>query len=255
MPYAPTVTMIFVFLFFALSLQAQQRGNIYAVIVGVSEYTPGFQSDLYFAHSDAIAVFNLLSQHTHPSRLRLLTNQNATRDNVLRAKMELFIRTTPDDAVIFFFAGHGTQGIFAAHDRPIFFSEIQRIFQRTPAQRKMIFADACNSGDLRTGNRRAQQQSNNSLGGDVMLFLSSRDYQLSWEMYERLNGRYLFRNGIFTHYLLSGLRGGADANRDRAVTARELFDYVNPRVRARTNGIQVPVMWGRFDSNMVIIAP
>ncbi len=60
-------------------------------------------------------------------------------------------------------------------------------------------------------------------------------------------------NGFFTFYLLAGLRGGADNNRDRIVTARELFEFVNPRVKEMTKDVQVPVMWGRFEHNMEVL--
>ena len=60
------------------------------------------------------------------------------------------------------------------------------------------------------------------------------------------------RNGIFTTYLLSGLEGSADTNRDGRVTAKELFTFVSRRVRSATGNLQHPVMWGKFDSDMIL---
>jgi uncharacterized caspase-like protein len=78
-----------------------------------------------------------------------------------------------------------------------------------------------------------------------MAFMSSRPDQPSAEIP-------IWRNGCFTEYLVGGLKGGADANRDRVITARELFDYVYPRVKAASGGRQVPQMWGSFDESMAL---
>ena len=37
-------------------------------------------------------------------------------------------------------------------------------------------------------------------------------------------------NGFFTTCLKNGLKGNADSNRDRAITAKELFDFVSEAV-------------------------
>jgi uncharacterized caspase-like protein len=60
-------------------------------------------------------------------------------------------------------------------------------------------------------------------------------------------------NGAFTFFLIAGLKGGADANRDRMITAKELYDFVRPQVEEQTGGKQIPVMWGKFEDDMVIM--
>jgi uncharacterized caspase-like protein len=47
-------------------------------------------------------------------------------------------------------------------------------------------------------------------------------------------------HGVFTWALLEGLRGQADANTDKIITAGELFDYVSNRVRKETRNKQNP---------------
>ena len=57
--------------------------------------------------------------------------------------------------------------------------------------------------------------------------------------------------GLFTWALLEGLRGGADLNSDRFVTAGELFGYVRNRVRVETAFRQNPrVLPGLNDSHV-----
>ena len=85
------------------------------------------------------------------------------------------------------------------------------------------------------------------LSQSVMLFLSSRDDETSKE------GTIFMNNGVFTACLLSGLKGGADQNRDRVITAWELFKAVSEGVRKMTYDEQHPVMWGKFDKNMPVM--
>lgn len=61
------------------------------------------------------------------------------------------------------------------------------------------------------------------------------------------------KNGFFTEYLVKGLKGNADSNRDRKITTKELFDFVNSRVAIQSNGLQHPVMWGNFNDSTIII--
>ena len=77
----------------------------------------------------------------------------------------------------------------------------------------------------------------------MVFFLSSRTDEKSQE-------RRGWRNSLFTAYLERGLRGGADTDRDRTITARELFDFVSQGVAKDSKQRQHPVMWGKFDDEM-----
>ena len=233
---------VFLLLLFALPLEVQAK--IYAVLVGVSEYEiPA--NNLTYCHRDAIEMYELLKEHTTAERMRLLTNRQARHDNIVYYARQLFKQAQPDDIVIFFFSGHGDNNMFFTYDKSLNFGTLQSIFKQTKARRKLIFADACFAGTLRqTGNSSAS--TNVNLGNRVMLFLSSRSNQISRE-------DLTLRNGMFTYFLLAGLRGGADVNRDSYITAEELFNFVYPKVRERSSDRQIPVMWGKFDKDMVIL--
>ena len=79
-----------------------------------------------------------------------------------------------------------------------------------------------------------------------MLFLSSRNNENS---IERAN----MKNGFFTTCLQKGLKGNADTDRDRVITAKELFDFVSGGVVKISDGKQHPVMWGNFSDDMVVM--
>ena len=220
------------------------QGRIFAVFVGISEYEQSV-NNLTYCHRDAMAMYELMKEYATPECMILLTDKQAKHDDIVYHTKQLFQQAQSEDIVIFFFSGHGYFNLFCAYDKNLHFSTLQKIFQECKAQRKLIFADACYSGTMRQeGGQSASNQS--SAENNVLLFLSSRSDQTSRE-------NALLRNGIFTYFLLAGLRGGADTNKDGYITARELFDFVNPRVKQRSNATQVPVMWGRFDENMTIL--
>ena len=217
------------------------QGKIYAILIGVSEYARP-ENNLTYCHWDAMAMYELLEEYTTPDRIILLTNQQARHDYIVYYAERLFRQAQPEDIVIFFFSGHGDPNVFYTHDKALHFNTLYGIFKQTHAKRKLIFADACFSGTL----RQSGNSGNSNAGKNVLIFLSSRSNQYSREDMS-------LRNGAFTYFLLAGLRGGADFNRDSYITAKELFTFVNPKVRERTGGTQVPVMWGKFDENMIIL--
>jgi hypothetical protein len=61
------------------------------------------------------------------------------------------------------------------------------------------------------------------------------------------------KNGIFTTCLLRSLKGGADVNRDRTITAKELYTAVSKGVKVMSLNQQHPVMWGNFDDAMPVM--
>lgn len=218
---------------------------VYVVSVGINDYR--YINDLHLCKNDATAIGNVF--RTHTSNVTVLTDANATKDNILSSLRTNFGRAKKGDTVIFYFSGHGYDNGFCPYDMSqrnstgLSFSEIAEVMRSSKASRKIVLADACHSGGMRKGNSHSSRP---SAGNDVLLFLSSRTQENSIE----LPG---MKNGIFTTYLNSGLRGAADANRDRNITAHELFDYVSSGVRETSRDRQHPVMWGKFDDNMSII--
>jgi hypothetical protein len=233
---------ILLFLLFASS-SGYCQGKIYAVFVGVSIYESG--NNLTYSHQDAIGMYELLRFHSTANRMQLLTNGDATRDNIIYHANRLFMVAEPDDIALFFFSGHGSKNNFHTHDKLLAYSKVYEIFKNCKAMRKLIFADACYAGALRSDDRQAVSDST-TIGKNVLLFLSSRNDQTSIE------ASYL-KNGLFTHFILTGLNGGADADRNKIITAYELFQFVSVKVKERSHGKQAPVMWGKFDKNMTIL--
>ena len=219
------------------------HAETYVVCVGISEYK--HLGALRLPEKDAKCIAYMYKTHTN--NVILITGKYATHDTVLKALKDQFRRAKKGDCVVFFFSGHGYVGGFCPYDmgresrNALTFTEIYSVFRESHASHKIIFADACFSGSL----RKSKKSSKPKTDADVLLFLSSRSNESSIESPK-------LKNGFFTAYLERGLRGGADENRDKIITANEIFRYVSKGVRNVSNNKQHPVMWGRFNDNFVV---
>lgn len=242
-------------------------GQKYAVVVGVSKYSnrgAGLEN-LKFADRDAAAFRDFLLSPAGGSfpmkNLRYLVNEDATVQNVRSALFTFLTSARPDDFVVVYFAGHGAPD---PNDRRNLYLlmydtkpedmggtafpmwQLQDVFTRILKTRRVVtFADSCHSygisgerlgGGAKSNNLINQYMSKLAGEGDRAVITASDISQLSFES-EQWDGGH----GVFTYYLLKGLRGEADTNHDGTVTAGELFAYVKSHVEESTGGEQVPV--------------
>lgn len=216
------------------------QSKTYIVAVGVADY-PGTRDDLSNCVNDAVTIKDLFEKNSRADVV-LLTNERATLSAVEAQIKAQFAKAKKKDAIIFFFSGHGLPGGFSCYDHILPYKTINKVMAQSPAKKKMVFADACYSGKARKTNKRSNTRTN----VNIMFFLSSRTGETSIE-------NKTWRNGFFTGYLERGLRGGADYDKDRIITASELFRFVSQGVKDVTRGRQHPVMWGKFDNDMPVI--
>ena len=216
--------------------------KIYVVIAGVSDY-PGSDMDLLFQDNDARVMRDLYKKNGN-SRIITLTDSIATTRSVLANLSAEFSKATANDAIVFYFSGHGYPGGFWCYDGYITYPQIIDIMKKSKAKNRILFADACYSGKARYTPERVDKKHDYN----IMFFLSSRTKETSLQFRS-------MKNSLFTTYLNLGMRGKADANRDSLISARELFDYVHTNLSARSNNqfYQHPVMWGNFDDNMIVM--
>ena len=219
------------------------QAKIYLLSVGISDY-PGTKNDLRLPHNDAATMQWLYKQNSQ-AKVCLLMNDKAKVATVKKALQKMVSLATEDDIVVMFFSGHGVKGGFVCYDGFLYYSDIYSAMGVCKSRNKMIFADACFSGAMRQENS-SSPNGNNHKNSNVMLFLSCRSNEKSIETPK-------MTNGFFTYALQHGLRGGADKNKDRIITAKELFDYVSVKVKKESGNRQHPVMWGKFSNNMPVM--
>ncbi len=250
------------------------RGQRWAVVIGISnyKYTHKGIPDLRFAHRDATEFYRYLrdDQGYTEDHVRLLINEQATIMNVRDALLSFLRQAIEEDLVMIYFAGHGapeqgdTQNLYLmCYDTDpermpstaYHMGDIETALERHIVSRNVIiFADACHSGgigrnDLLTLRNTKDDNLINfyldrlrNSGDGRVVFTASDQSQLSQES-EKWGGGH----GVFTYFLIKGLRGFADTNGDRIVSAGEIFGYVGEKVRRETFSQQTPrVPFGNF---------
>lgn len=217
----------------------QLQAKVYLVSVGIADY-PGKENDLRISDNDAKTIAKVF-QATKDASVNVLVNEAATQSALLSTMHTTFEDADYNDAVILYFSGHGTPGALVCHDGLLTYQHIFKMLKGCKATRKIIIADACYAGKMRT----TRQQTDSYNSQNVLLFLSSRTNETSQETQ--------YKNSLFTIFLERGLRGGADKDKNRQITARELFDFVHKGVIEASSNKQHPVMWGKFDNDMTVI--
>lgn len=235
------------------------KSKVWALVVGVASYD--HMPALRYTDDDAYRFYAFLKSleggALPDEQVRVLIDEEATRENILGAMDELFGMAGPNDLIIFYFSGHGLNGSFLPIDfdgfnNKLAHEEIAAEFNKSKARFKLCLADACHSGSL-IAMRSAEPEPElvkyysslaKSVSGTALL-MSSKAEETSLESAG-------LRQGVFSHFLIRGLKGEADSNKDKVVTVQELFDFINDKVRDYTGNRQSPVIKGTYDPNMPV---
>lgn len=194
------------------------------------------------------------------NQIRVLIDEDATRNNILRAMKQVYYQADANDVILFYFSGHGFDGSFIPSDYDgynnlLYHTDVKEILEKSAARHKICFADACHSGSAGSTALAARAPYENHLDryykafeksrGGIALLLSSKGEEFSLED-EGL------RQGVFSHYLMRGLKGEADSNKDKIVSIQEIYQFVYTKVKSYTASAQTPVLSGAYDKNMPV---
>ena len=131
------------------------------------------------------------------------------------------------------------------------------------AEKVIVLVDACHSAAIGGGIGRRSAIADSTLlnrylleigraKGGLALLASAEANEVSFEDFKWGGG-----HGVFTHYLLEGMRGAADIDANGIITIGELFEYVRDNAQKATDYKQHPsIGTNPYDRNMPIaIAP
>jgi hypothetical protein len=246
-------------------------GRIWVVAIGVSQYHEKAIPSLQYADADAQAVANYFRDtfSLPENQVFLRVNAQATLREIKSVLgTQLAARANdPRDTVILYFAGHGMRermvgsldadGLnkyFLPYDaaRDDLYStalemdEVTNILRRLTPERVVVLLDSCFSGaaggrspfDPRTEGERApitgEFLDRMAHVGKGRVVLTAGGPEESAQESAELG------HGVFTYYLLDGLRGAADLSGDGEIDVHEIYRYVSDKVSRATQGRQNP---------------
>ena len=260
-----------------ISIQlAKKKEMVYAVVVGIDKYKN--LPTLKYAVNDAREFYRYLTEvnQVPKDHVWLLLDEEATLDKLRRTLGTLLRRSAgKEDTVIIFLAGHGAtetdpsspdgdgleKYILPVNADPMDLyssampmSEVARIFQRISSERLVFIGDTCYSGasggrTILAGGMRATVSGafldRLSQGKGRVILTASDANEVSVEKDD-------LKHGVFTYYLLEGLRGKADVDGDGVITVDEIYGYVSGKVPQATGQDQHPVRKGETTGQIVL---
>ncbi|MFH1115038.1 MAG: ankyrin repeat domain-containing protein [Pseudomonadota bacterium] len=239
-------------------------GDLYAVVVGISDYKDKSINRIGSASVDARDFAEFLQGQKKvfkEQHVKLLTDDKATKMEIDILLQSWLKEAKESDTIVIFLSGHGEPDLHSENAfyflpwdvRPqhpaqtaVRMSGFLNLVNQYRAKRVLLIADSCHSGGFLSEMSGPQAKSHGSrtlaltrfieemeASAGVAALFSSKPDQTSWHLPP-------MRNSVFTHYLLKGLKGKADVNGDGIVTFYEAYQYAWRLTKERTNGTQEP---------------
>jgi len=232
----------------------------YAVCIGIDEYS--IWPKLNYAVADAVEMRNKLLEMGF-DQVKLIKNEEATADNIIKAISWLGEVAESDDRVIIYFSGHGhtiegrtrTVGYIIPVDCPknnyyenaISMAKLKEATEVIKAKHILYIMDSCYSG-IGLISRADNEEFMVEMAKDPCVYMITAGK--AGEEAIETGG-----HGIFTKYILRGLKGEADYDKDGVVTGTELGLYSRKWVSNEAKELkktQTP-QFGRIDGEGEIV--
>ena len=225
------------------------KPDMHILAVGISEYRDR-NIRLLSPSDDAVALASALK--TTGSTLygkvyaSVLTNDRATRENIIKSMEELAQKVKKSDTVILFFAGHGDLDggfyYFLGHDADITalkktgisIDDISAFIRSVRANKIAVFFDTCKSGGaaeslsrlaLERGYDDVRIMANLARERGIAVFSAASKSQAAFEIKS-------LGHGIFTYSLLHALNNRRDDIADNGlISIARLLSFVNRMTR------------------------
>ncbi len=237
----------------------------WALLVGIGNYQSDYVNELKFTSKDAQGIRDILIQKGSfgEDHIRLLTDDQATKQNIVAGLNWLADKSKPDDLVIIFHAGHGYycedkdgdeksrdpsgkdiyDEMLVTYDTDVLKpetglidDEFSNLIKRIKSQNLIILFDTCHSGGaalsatMARADRDPDLPPEEEMGTEAdldrqgsFLLTASRPSEYSWASTK-------LAHGVFTYHLLKALNGEADENGDGEIAIQEARDYINANV-------------------------
>lgn len=242
----------------------------WALVIGISKFADS-SINLKYAAKDAQDFKEYLVKEAKfaPDHVRLLIDEQATRENILANLGDKWLPrvANPDDLVLIYVSSHGSpskvdlQGAnyLVAHntDKNSLYATgvnmqnlVKMIKDRVHSDRIVLMMDACHSGAANTAGKGIFRIGNYSAdelaqGSGQLVICSSEPTQTSWE-----SKRY--QNGVFTHYLLEGLRQNGGMNK-LGQAFKHMQEKVQEEVLRDRGELQRPLLKSKWVGDDLIL--
>jgi hypothetical protein len=217
-----------------------------AIIIGIQNYKRVPNAE--FANNDAIefSEYAIRALGIKPEKIKMLLDEEADEVNIVKAfENWLPLQVNKDKTDVYvFYSGHGLPSLDGKSLYLLPHGVDKELLSRTAvAQNDIIsaliaakpksitmFIDACYSGQTRSGDvllANAKpisiKANSNIYPANFTVITASANDQISSSSPD-------LKHGIFSFYLMKGMEGDADTNKDGKITVGEMQDYLSDKV-------------------------
>ena len=238
--------------------------NSYALIIGIDKYQN--VQPLNYAVKDAESIQDILvNTFDFPeSNIKLLKNEEATKQNILKSFSDITKKADDKDRVLIYFAGHGMtddlpeggeMGYLLPVDgdnddlflSSIAMDDLKRISLMSKAKHLLYLIDACYGGIAAIGSRGLDSKTTPNYIEKITKN-KSRQIITAGGRGEEVLEKAEWGHSAFTLNLNRGLKeGNADMDADGYITANELGLFLKKKVTIDSGNQQTP-QYGRMTS-------
>ncbi len=250
-------------------IKRQPERDAVAIVIGITDYRSLPKAE--YANDDARVFYDyaIRALGLKPENIKLLVDGDAEEAEILKAfRTWLPSRVKSTTDVYVYYSGHGLptpdgKGLYllppradreVIDDTAIPFSKINAVLQLAKPRSVTIFMDACYSGQARSGETLLASARPLSLRIENRLFPDSFTVITASQHDQISSSSPELKHGIFSYYLMLGMEGDADANKDGKITLGEMQAYLAENVgrqAAMMSRKQEPQLIG--DANRVLV--
>jgi hypothetical protein len=250
-------------------VKRQPERDAVAVIIGIADYKNLPRAD--YANDDARVFYDyaIRALGIKSENIKLLVDADADDVAIYQAfKTWLPSRVRASSDVYVYYSGHGLptadgKGLYLLPQRAhrdfidrtaITQAEINAAIQAAKPKSVTVFLDSCYSGQARSGETLIASARPVAMKAEKQLFPDNFTVITASQADQISSSSPDLKHGIFSYYLMRGMEGDADANRDGKITAGEMQAYLTetvPRQAGMQNRVQQPQLIG--DVNRVLV--
>jgi hypothetical protein len=209
----------------------------YALVIGSNSGGGSGREKLRYAGHDADTIADVLQQLGGVSKPDLALLSEPTGASLDR-ELDLLVKRVRGERqpgqrieLVVYYSGHSDESGLLLGGGPYDYGRLRQRIQAVPADVHIAIVDSCASGSFTRAKGGAKVQpflrdSSNEVEGFAFLSSSSADEDAQES--DRIG------SSFFTYYLVSGLRGAADRNRDGMITLTEAYQFSYEHTLGRT---------------------
>ena len=252
---------------------SNKNSNAFAVVFGIESYRNAPSVSNAVNDADIFREYLIKRFGLNRENIYLRLDEQATKgefDKVFSSNGWLYRNTNKKSDVFIYYAGHGAPDVKTketflvpydgdpnyASSTGFSINELYENLSDLNVKSITLMMDACFTGSSRDNQPILAdarpvyidvQQGN--IPSNMIVFTASSGNEISSGYSEK-------NHGIFTYYLLKGLNGNADTNRDKNITVNEMSNYLSENVPQQARKIgrdQNPQLLGS-DKNRILLA-